>query len=137
MTATSTNGITACRTTPEDGFSVMWMSGEDGWFGRGAASADLVGAKGWWISRVVVNPPKARGGGWGTKMLVELLSLMKKAGVAEVRVCPGGYGVPITKQRNFYKKNGFVREDRKNDVWVCDLEEWDEQGHRKKRSERD
>jgi hypothetical protein len=72
----------------------------------GVVSADLMNDH-WWISRALVNPPKARSLGLGSKLIQKLLDELKSSPIKRIEVAPGGYESKTKKQFNFYIKNGF------------------------------
>lgn len=79
----------------------------DGCMGIATADMDLQGDK-WWLARLVVKKPY-RGKGLGR----ELISKLKEnARGIPIEVMPGGYDLTKEEQFTFYKKCGFVRQDK-------------------------
>jgi GNAT superfamily N-acetyltransferase len=73
---------------------------------RGTAEASML-ENVWWVNRVVVNPPSARGHGLGSQLIEALKAAVLKMGGKELMVCPGGYAGNVNKQKRFYKHHGF------------------------------
>lgn len=86
----------------DDGGGSPWPSA--------VASCERISESIWWVSRVLVQPAEARGGGLGSEVLGLLLAAFRHQGEpgAKLLVCPGGYENDQERQRRFYLKNGFV-----------------------------
>lgn len=75
---------------------------------RGEVSASEVSPGKWWVNRALVKPDDQRGHGLGTQLLHTLLAtLVAKDSFKHVLVEPGGYNMPVGRQRKFYKRSGF------------------------------
>lgn len=75
---------------------------------RGDVSATEFEPGVWWVNRAIIQPESARGQGLGTQLLQLLLErLAEKATFKELLVQPGGYNLPVRRQRQFYKQVGF------------------------------
>lgn len=76
----------------------------------GEASATELRPGVWWVNRVLVQPEAVRGQGLGGQLLDALLeSITAKPAFKKVMVEPGGYNLPVGRQRRFYKRHGFKR----------------------------
>lgn len=90
--------------TPEHCSVFFW---KDDFSLKATASADFVSSF-WWIGRVLVDPPKARGNGVGGYILEELKRAVKEMGGTSLLVSPGGYAVDPKRQFKFYLSHGFI-----------------------------
>jgi len=62
----------------------------------------------WFINRVLVQPVEIRSKGIGSFLLQTLIREIKKTDIKRIIVAPGGYAEDLSKQKKFYKENGFV-----------------------------
>lgn len=79
---------------------------------RATSEACIFGPKPgyWYLNRALVEPPTARGQGFGTYVMKRLLdTLAQRSDFEALIVEPGGYTNQIGKQRRFYRRLGFVR----------------------------
>lgn len=73
-----------------------------------SASTAMAGDGRWLLNRALVQPPEYRGRGLGTRLLLTLLAeISKRADFKQLIVEPGGYNMPVRRQRRFYTKQGF------------------------------
>lgn len=84
----------------------------------GVAQASFLGDR-WYVNRVLVRDPAARGRGLGERLVRALLLAIEERGPAWVIVEPGGYGSELQRLQRFYAKCGFVlHEEPDGDTWM-------------------
>ena len=73
----------------------------------------------WYLNRVLVQDPEARGHGVGTYVLSLLQATLRLRPDCEtLLVEPGGYSNKIAAQRRFYRRAGFVKKLRADNLYV-------------------
>ena len=74
----------------------------------GEASATELRPGVWWVNRVLIQPPSVRGQGLGGHLLDTLIKhLTEQEHFKRLFVQPGGYNLPVGRQRKFYRRHGF------------------------------
>ena len=74
------------------------------------ASADEIEQGVWWVSRVKVHDRHHREG-HGKRLVAAMKAACAELGADVVQVIPGGYNVPVARQRAFYAACGFEPEN--------------------------
>jgi GNAT superfamily N-acetyltransferase len=88
---------------------------------RAVAEANLVGTD-WWVSRVLVQPPNARGKGLGGRLLEKLKRAERDTGGTRLLVTPGGYSNEWERQDKFYRAHGFRDADPTKDYGLLEVD---------------
>ena len=91
--------------------------------GRACASAEwmpwTLKSPSWWLSRVVIRDPAARGKGLGRELVQTLQhTVAAHAKRGPIHVSPGGYTDDLVGQYAFYRRCGFVDAEDGGLVWT-------------------
>lgn len=94
------------------GYATAFWWGKDPMHDRGVAEASWLPDGFWYINRVLVKPSELRNKGIGGQLLERLKQELKeKAKATLIVVDPGGYGMNVKRQRQFYRQHGFVADE--------------------------
>jgi predicted N-acetyltransferase YhbS len=95
--------------TTDNYIAVVWQNGRE----TGTIEANILPFENelvWYIARALINPPKSRNNGIGSKLMTEFKkTIIKNSNTKKCIVTPGGYSDNKEEQFNFYLKNGFTK----------------------------